>query len=113
APSSAAGGGRDHPGLAVTTLASEPVLLACLPDHPLAGRAAVSASELDDQPFVDFTPGWGTRAVADQLFARAGIERTIGIEVSDGSIHTELVRAGLGLAILPKSMAAEAGLLGG
>jgi DNA-binding transcriptional LysR family regulator len=30
--------------------------------------------------------------------------------VSDGSIHAVLVRAGLGLAILPESMAADAGL---
>jgi DNA-binding transcriptional LysR family regulator len=105
-------GGTEQPGLAATTLGSEPVLLACLPDHPLARRAAVSVSELADEPFVDFTPGWGTRTVADQLFARAGIERSIGIEVSDGSIHAALVRAGLGLAILPKSMAADAGLAG-
>ena len=41
-----------------------------------------------------------------------GIERPIGIEVSDGSIHAALVRAGLGLVILPKSMAADAGLTG-
>jgi DNA-binding transcriptional LysR family regulator len=105
-------GGTEYPGLTATTLASEPVLLACPPDHPMAGRAVVSVSELADEPFVDFTPGWGTRAVADQLFARAGIERTIGIEVSDGSIHAALVRAGLGLAILPKSMTAEADLTG-
>jgi DNA-binding transcriptional LysR family regulator len=87
-------------------------MLACLPDHPLARRAGVSVSELADEPFVDFAPGWGTRTIADQLFARAGIERSIGIEVSDGSIHAALVRAGLGLAILPKSMAADAGLTG-
>jgi DNA-binding transcriptional LysR family regulator len=105
-------GGTQQPGLTATTLASEPVVLACLPDHPLADRAAVSVGELADEPFVDFTPGWGTRTVADQLFARAGIERTIGIEVSDASIHAALVRAGLGLAILPRSMAAEAGLTG-
>ena len=104
--------GAEQPGLTATTLASEPVLLACPPDHPLARRAAVSVSELADEPFVDFTPGWGTRTVADQLFARAGIERTIGIEVSDASIHAALVRAGLGLAILPQSMAAEADLTG-
>jgi DNA-binding transcriptional LysR family regulator len=104
--------GTEQPGLTATTLASEPVLLACPPDHPLARRAAVSVGELADEPFVDFTPGWGTRTVADQLFARAGIERTIGIEVSDGSIHAALVRGGLGLAILPQSMAAEAGLTG-
>jgi DNA-binding transcriptional LysR family regulator len=103
-------GGPDQPGLAATTLASEPVLLGCLPDHPLARRPAIAVSDLADEPFVDFTPGWGTRTIADQLFARAGIERSIGIEVPDGSVHAALVRAGLGLAILPESMIAEAGL---
>jgi DNA-binding transcriptional LysR family regulator len=104
--------GPDQPGLTATTLASESVLLGCLPDHPLARRAVVSVSELVGQPFVDYTPGWGTRTVADQLFAKAGVERSIGIEVPDASIHASLVRAGLGLAILPESMIADAGLVG-
>ena len=102
----------DQHGLTATTLASEPVLLACLPDHRFAGRAAVSVSELADEPFVDFMPGWGTRTLSDQLFARAGIERPAGMEVADASIHAALVRAGLGLAILPESMIADAGLNG-
>jgi len=105
-------GGTQHPGLAATTLASEPVLLGCPPDHPLARRAVVSVSELADEPFVDHTPGWGTRTIADQLFARAGVERPIGIEVPDASIQVSLVRAGLGLAILPASMIADTGLTG-
>jgi DNA-binding transcriptional LysR family regulator len=104
--------GLGQPGLTATTLASEPVLLGCLPDHPLAGRAVVDVSELADEPFVDYTPGWGTRTVADQMFARAGVERSIRIEVSDTSVHASLVRAGLGLAILPQSMIEDAGLAG-
>jgi DNA-binding transcriptional LysR family regulator len=104
--------GTDQPGLTAATLASEPVLLGCPPDHPLARRAVVSVTELADQPFVDFTQGWGPRTIADQLFARAGVERLIGIEVPDVSIHASLVRAGLGLAILPESMVADAGLTG-
>jgi DNA-binding transcriptional LysR family regulator len=104
--------GPDQPGLTAMTLATEPVLLGCLPDHPLARRAVVSVSELADEPFVDYTPGWGTRTIADQLFARAGVERSIGIEVPDVSIHASLVRAGLGLAILPQSMIVDAGLAG-
>jgi DNA-binding transcriptional LysR family regulator len=108
----AAVSGADQPGLTATTLSSEPVLLACLPDHPLARRAVVSVSELTDEPFVDYAPGWGTRTVADQLFAKAGVERSIDIEVPDGSVHTSLVRAGLGLAILPESMIVNAGLTG-
>ena len=86
--------------------------LGCPPDHPLARRAVVSVSELADEPFVDYTPGWGPRTIADQLFARARVERSVGIEVPDTSIHASLVRAGLGLAILPRSMIADAGLTG-
>jgi DNA-binding transcriptional LysR family regulator len=104
--------GPELSGLTTTTLVSEPVLLGCLPDHPLAQRDVVSVVELADEPFVDFTPGWGTRTVADQLFAKAGIERSIGIEVPDGSIHAALIRAGLGLAVLPQSMIVDAGLVG-
>lgn len=102
--------GAGQPGLTLTTLAAEPAVVVCPPGHPLAGRAAVSVSDLAGEPFVDFTPGWGTRTLADQLFAGAGIERSIGIEVPDGSIHASLVRAGLGVSILPESMAADSGL---
>jgi DNA-binding transcriptional LysR family regulator len=104
--------GPDQPGLTATTLAREAMLLACPPDHPLARRAVVSVSELVGEPFVDHMPGWGTRTVADQLFARAGVERSIGIEVPDASIQASLVHAGLGLALLPESMVADAGLVG-
>jgi DNA-binding transcriptional LysR family regulator len=102
--------GPDLPGLTATTLASEPVMLGCLPDHPLASRAVISVSELADEQFVDYTQGWGARTIADQLFARAGVERSIGIEVPDTSIQVSLVRAGLGLAILPRSMIVDADL---
>jgi DNA-binding transcriptional LysR family regulator len=104
--------GPDQLGVTATTLAADPVVLACPPDHPLAGRAVVSVSELAGEPFVDYPPGWGIRTVIDQLFARTGVERSIGIEVPDGSIHTALVRAGLGIAILPRAMIADGGLAG-
>lgn len=104
--------GKDQPGLTTTTLATEPVLLGCPPDHPLARRPVVTVSELAGQPFVDFAPGWGARVIADQMFARAGVERSIGIEVPDSSVQLSLVRAGLGLAILPRSMIEDAGLAG-
>ena len=107
-----AASGQDQPGLTLTTLAADPVVLACPPDHPLACRAVVSVSELAEESFVCYPQGWGMRTVADQLFARAGVQRSIGIEVPDGSIHTALVRAGLGVAIIPRAMIEDAGLVG-
>jgi DNA-binding transcriptional LysR family regulator len=102
--------GPAQPGLAAITLASEPVLLACLPEHPLAHRESVPVSELAGEHFVDYVPGWGVRTAADHLFALAGIERPPGIEVPDGSIHEALIRSGLGVAILPRSMIETAGV---
>jgi len=104
--------GPDQPGLVVTTLASEPVLLGCPSWHPLAQRDSVSVGELASEPFVDYSPGWGTRTAADYLFALGGVERSVDIEVPDASIHAALVRAGLGLAIMPRSMIEGAGLIG-
>ncbi len=102
--------GPAQPGLVTMTLASEPMLLACLPDHALARRECVPVSELAGEQFVDYVPGWGVRTAADHLFALAGVERPIGIEVPDGSIHEALIRAGLGVAILPRSMIESAGV---
>ncbi len=102
--------GPDQPGLTVTTLASERVVLACPPGHRLARRAAVAVTELATEPMVDFAVGWGTRTITDQLFTQAGVDRPPGVEVADGSIHAALVRGGLGVAVLPESMAVEAGL---
>jgi DNA-binding transcriptional LysR family regulator len=102
--------GPAQPGLASMTLASEPVLLACLPEHPLARRECVPVSELAGEHFVDYVPGWGIRTAVDHLFALAGVERPVGIEVPDGSIHEALIRAGLGVAILPRSMIESAGV---
>ena len=53
---------------------------------------------------MDFPTGWGIRTVADKLFASAGIVRSISIEVPDVSTVLALVGAGLGIALMPRSM---------
>lgn len=94
----------DHPkALGLYTLAAEEMLLACPPDHPLARRRRISLSELDGERFVDYPPGWGTRVSIDRLFAEAGIQRDIAVEVGDVPTVAELVRAGFGLAFVSPS----------
>lgn len=91
------------PGLTVRTLAAEEMLLACPPDHRLAGRRRIALRELDGERFVDYPPGWGTRISADRLFADAGLRREIAVEVGDIPTVVELVRAGFGFAFISPS----------
>ena len=95
-------------GLELTPLGGEPMLLACAPGHPLAGSDTVSLAELADERFVDMPEGWGVRMVTDRAFAAAGIARTVSFELNDSASVIEFVREGLGVALLPGSMAAIA-----
>ncbi|MGW3622965.1 LysR family transcriptional regulator [Streptomyces sp. NPDC000880] len=92
------------PGLTAHLLVSEPMSLACPPDHPFAGHRVVPLAELDGAQFVDFPPGWGTRRSIDQLFLESGLQREIAVEVADIGTVVELVRAGFGFAFLSPSL---------
>jgi DNA-binding transcriptional LysR family regulator len=95
-------------GLELTALGGEPMLLACAPGHPLAASDTVSLSELTAERFVDMPEGWGVRMVTDRAFAAAGVPRTVSFELNDSAGVVEFVREGLGVAVLPASMAATA-----
>jgi DNA-binding transcriptional LysR family regulator len=97
------------PGLSVLPLASERMMLACAPEHPLAQRDTVGLHEIDGERFVDFPAGWGTRMAADRLLAAEGIRREVAVEVADVATVIELIRAGLGLGFLSPSLVPEAG----
>jgi DNA-binding transcriptional LysR family regulator len=86
-------------------LLSEAMMLACAPDNPLGKRGSVSLSSLRDQDFVDGYPEWGLRMASDRAFASAGIERHVAFEVNDIGTLLELVAHGLGVAIIPRSLA--------
>lgn len=88
-----------------TMIACEALVVACAPDHPLAGRVEVPLSALRDEPFVDFELDWGTRKLIDRGFMEAGIDRHIAFEVSDLDTQLELVRRSLGIALLPEAIA--------
>jgi DNA-binding transcriptional LysR family regulator len=96
------------PQLSVHTLASEEMMLACPPEHPLAKRRRIALAELNGERFVDFPPGWGTRLAVDQLFANAGLHREIAVEVADIPNVIDLVRAGFGFAFIGPSTVPDA-----
>ena len=92
------------PGLELTELSAEPMVLACTADHKLAGVGRISLPELTSEKFVDGPPSWGTRLATDRAFARAGVARTIHFEINETATIVEFVRAGAALALLPRSM---------
>jgi DNA-binding transcriptional LysR family regulator len=91
----------------LSTLASEPLVLACAPDHPYAARDSVALAELVGQSFVDFNPDWGTRDEVDRVLASAGVDRRVAVEVNDVHSLLDFVACGLGVALVPQSFAVK------
>jgi DNA-binding transcriptional LysR family regulator len=90
------------PGIDMFPLRTGEVLLACPPEHRLAGAGVVSLHDVLEEKFIDFPPGWGVRNAADRAFVVAGIQdRNTTFETSDMSSILDLVRLKAGLAFVP------------
>ena len=99
--------GRAVEDLKVSTLSSEPLVLACAPELPFAERESVRLAELTGQPFVDFNRDWGTRDDVDRALATAGVDRKVAVEVNDVHSLLDFVGFGLGVALVPASFAGK------
>lgn len=97
--------------LLATPLASEPLVLACAPGHRLAGGGTAPLTELRDERFVDFPPGWGTREAVDAALAAVGVDRRVALEVTDVHSLLDFVAFGLGVALVPQSFSAKTELV--
>jgi DNA-binding transcriptional LysR family regulator len=89
-----------------TTLTSEPLALACARGHPLARRTSLRLPDLRDESFVEFERDWGLRLAVDRAFAASDVDRRVALEVNDVRTLLELVAHGLGLSVVPGSVAA-------
>jgi DNA-binding transcriptional LysR family regulator len=87
----------------VTSLASEPMVLACAPSHPLASSARVSLAALAGERFVDFVPDWGPRDLVDSVVG----DRHVALEVTDVHSLLDMVAVGLGVALVPQSFSVK------
>jgi DNA-binding transcriptional LysR family regulator len=96
------------PGLHLDPIATYQPRLLVPPGHPLAGARSVTAADVAGEDFIDLPPGFCNRVRTDQDFRRAGITRTVAVEVSELSAVPGFVDAGVGLALVPP-LAAEAG----
>jgi DNA-binding transcriptional LysR family regulator len=100
-PSSAARGIRS------VELRREPFVVLSAPDHPLAGAGELDWPMLEPHAFVDFAPGWTARGIVDEELEHRRIARRSAATVNDVHILLDLVRRGIGLAMVPRSIAAK------
>jgi DNA-binding transcriptional LysR family regulator len=91
-------------GVTAIPLASEDLVLAAVPELMPPGRGRVKLETLADMNFVDFPSGWAVRSVIDRGFAAVGLERRITLEVADVTTLCLLLKAGLGIGLLPPSL---------
>jgi LysR family transcriptional regulator, low CO2-responsive transcriptional regulator len=93
--------GRPPDDIAVeaATIGDHPHVIIAPPDHPLAGQR-LTLEALADQTFLMREAGSGTRALAEKLFAEAGFEPRIGMEIHSNETIKQAVMAGLGIAFL-------------
>ncbi|MFI0240785.1 LysR family transcriptional regulator [Streptomyces sp. NPDC016845] len=97
-------------GLASFGTWQEDLVLVTAPGHPLARAGRTLIKDLADEPFIDFRAGTGLETAVRRLAAHCGLERRITCDVTQIGLLVELVRAGIGVAFVPRRIGEAAGL---
>jgi DNA-binding transcriptional LysR family regulator len=96
-------------GVRLLPLATEAVVLACPPHHPLAAAGTVDIADMAGADLLDFPEGWSVRTAVDRAFDAAGIPaRSAHFELSDFATVLDLVRHGFGVTFVPESVGRNA-----
>ena len=97
-------------GLTALRTYREELTVVVAPDHPLAAVTEIEMRALQSCSFVDFQAGTGLQTTIESLFAAAGVHRHITFRVGDMDRVLDLVRYGLGVAVVPEPIAERSGL---
>jgi DNA-binding transcriptional LysR family regulator len=98
-------GGPSPAGLASKVLLEERLVAAVRRDDPLAARASVTLRTLNARNLISLPRGTGLRTAIDEACAAAGLPARIAFEASAPGVLALLAARGLGVAILPASLA--------
>lgn len=90
-------------------LLTEELVLVTAPEHTLAHRQHVAVEELQDEPFISFKSGSGLKHAILQRSIAAGFTPRMLLESGELSTIRLLVAEGLGISILPRSVAEASG----
>ena len=96
-------------GLELHPLVTEELVAVLARHHPLARRDDVRLAELAGESFISFRPGSRLRELLESAAAGVGFEPRVALESNESRRIRSLVSSGLGVAILPRSDAANPG----
>lgn len=92
-------------GIVTQVIAEEPVVAAVSLGDPLAGTKSIRLRALRSRAIISLPRGTGLRACLDEGCATEGFLPRVAFEASDPRVLAQLAARGLGVAILPDSLA--------
>ncbi|WP_432001529.1 LysR family transcriptional regulator [Streptomyces sioyaensis] len=92
-------------GVREKELARSELVAVVPPDHPLAGREWTTLARVARENFVDYMAGSAARRQRDDAFRAAGLDSEVAFEVTSVDFLAQLVRAGLGIGMVPEPTA--------
>lgn len=99
------------PWVATEALIDEELVLAVVDSHPLARRRALDVSDLEGVALVMFRDGYNLREATFAACRRSGFEPTLALEGLEMDGVLALAAAGLGAAVVPRSVIPANGAL--
>jgi len=93
-------------GLVVRTIYREDLLPVASPSHALATRRRVSLRDLAEEGIIAYPSGSTTRRMIDAVFEAHRVSVRARMEISSPEAMKRLAQSGLGVAILPRPVAA-------
>lgn len=94
-----------EPSTSFQALFDDQIVLAMPTSHPLAGQDHVAWRDLIDEDLIVPVRGTGNRLLIDDAMAQSGRPVRWMYEVGRSTTALEMVRAGVGVAVLPQSTA--------
>jgi DNA-binding transcriptional LysR family regulator len=95
----------DPPGLELQVIADEPIVAGVGKTDALATQDRIELEALLERSLISLPRGTGLRSCLDDACARAGLKPRIALEGTNLGILAQLAVRGLGVAILPESVA--------
>lgn len=95
--------GLQEPGLESEFFLDDAFVLAMPRQHPLAEQSGLSWAEIAPHRLIAPQKGGGNRLLIDNILARKNLQLDWSYQARHTSTLLELVRAGLGIAVLPAS----------